>query len=151
MLGRNRQDAIKISIIQRLSTHISTTEEKLEKNADKLDIKKHDFDKTSDRNCSPDEVNLKVVEVSENEREISDVNEGEISDVSSIEQHQRRLTDGSRISLNTLVNPSCPMRSREIYTNVDKTIKTGSEILSDKTGDRIINSKPEKKLKTGNS
>ena len=91
MLGRNRQDAIKISIIQRLSTHISTTEEKLEKNADKLDIKKHDFDKTSDRNCSPDEVNLKVVEVSENEREISDVNEGEISDVSSIEQHNAVL------------------------------------------------------------
>ena len=38
------------------------------------------------------------------------------------------------------------MRSREIYTNVHKTIKTGSENLSHKIVDRITNSKPGKKV-----
>ena len=40
------------------------------------------------------------------------------------------------------------MRSREIYTNVDKTIITGSENLSHKTVDRITNSKPGKKVES---
>ena len=77
---------------------------------------------------------LKVEEVDDNEREIateqpnisvSIPNDDQNSEnANTLEVHQRHLTNSSEISLNTVVNPSCPIRSREIYTDVDEIIKS---------------------------